>query len=199
MFGCIGGFVRLIFVVVILVVLGGAAYFFLSRSPEKATLKGGVAAVQEKVESVKLVAEVKTALSLRESFKSLDISVSAEKDVITLRGKVPSAEVSKTVEGVASSVPGVRQIVNFLEVDPAAGTAGSGDDRTMGEKMDDQTLELKVRAAFKLDKELSTASFEITSIRKSLRISSSTATAAQKKRAVEVARTVEGVVTAEAR
>ena len=43
------------------------------------------------------------------SLKNLDIAVSAERDVITLRGKVPSAEVGKTVESVVASVPGVRQ------------------------------------------------------------------------------------------
>jgi osmotically-inducible protein OsmY len=199
MFGCIGGLFRFVLVLVVVALLGGAAFYYLRLHPEKSPWKGGVATVQQKVETVKLGAEVRAALSLRESLKNLDIDVSAEKDVITLRGKVPSADVSKTVEAVASSVPGVRQVVNLLDIDPSAGTAASGDDRTMGERMDDQTLELKVRAAFKLDKELQSAAFEVTSIRKSLRLSSSTATAAQKKRAVEVARSVEGVVGAEVR
>ena len=153
MFGCIGGLFRFFFFAVVLALLGGAAYYYLSLHPEKAPWKGGVASVQEKVGTVRLAAEVKAALSLRESIKNLDISVSAEKDVVTLRGSVPSAEVAKTVEGVASSVPGVRQVVSFLQVDRAAGAASAGgDDRSIGQKVDDQALELKVRAAFKLDK-----------------------------------------------
>jgi osmotically-inducible protein OsmY len=126
--------------------------------------------------------------------------VSAEKDVVTLRGRVPSAEVSKTAEGIASSVPGVRQVVSFLEVDGSTGAASaSADERTIGEKLDDQALELKVRAAFKLDKDLGAAGFEVTAIRRALRLSSATATAAQKKHALDVARSVEGVVAAEVR
>lgn len=199
MFGCIGGLFRFVFVVVLLALLGGAAYYYLSLHPEKAPWKGGVATVQEKMGTVKLGAEVKAALSLRESLKNLDISVSAEKDVITLRGKVPTAEVSKTVEGIALSVPGVRQVVNFLEVDQAAGTSTPGDDRSIGEKVDDQALELKVRAAFKLDKELAGAGFEVTSIRRAVRLTSPAATTSQKKRAMDVARSVEGVASVDVR
>lgn len=194
MFGCIGGLFRLVFFVVVLALLGGVAYYYLKLHPEKAPWKGGVASVQEKVGTVKLGAEVKAALSLREALKNLDISVSAEKDVITLRGKVPSAEVGKTVEGVAASVPGVRQVVSFLEIDAAAGTEAKGaDDRTIGERVDDEALELKVRAAFKLDKDLAGAGFEVKAVRRHLQISSATATALQKKRAVEVAKSIEGV------
>ena len=193
MFGCIGGVFRLALLVVVLAVLG-AAVFYLRTNPDKAPWKGGVASVQEKVSTVRLGAEVRAALSLRESLKNLDISVSAEKDVVTLRGKVPSAEVSKTVESVASSVPGVRQVVNFLEIDNTVGTGSQeSDDRTIGERVDDEALELKVRAAFKLDKSLADAGFEVKAMKRVIRLASPSATAEQKKRAVEVARSIEGV------
>jgi hypothetical protein len=193
MFGCIGGVFRFFFVLVILALLG-AAVFYYQKNPDKAPWKGGVASVQEKVGTVKLGAEVRAALSLRESLKNLDISVSAEKDVVTLRGKVPNSEVSKTVESVASSVPGVRQVVNFLEIDNTAG-AGSqaSDDRTIGERVDDEALELKVRAAFKLDKSLADAGFEVKAMKRVVRLMSPSATAEQKKRALDVARSIEGV------
>jgi osmotically-inducible protein OsmY len=200
MLGCIGGLFRFAFVAVVLVLVGGGAYYYFKLHPEKAPWKGGVASVQEKVETVKLSAEVKAALSLRESLKNLDIDVSTERDVVTLRGKVPSAEVAKEVAGIASSVPGVRQVVSFLEVDRTAGASAAGaDDRSIGEKVDDQALELKVRAAFKLDRELASAGFEVTSMRRALRLSSGSASAAQKKRALDVARSVEGVASAELR
>jgi len=193
MFGCIGGVFRFFFVLVILALLG-AAVFYYQKNPDKAPWKGGVASVQEKVGTVKLGAEVRAALSLRESLKNLDISVSAEKDVVTLRGKVPNADVSKTVESVASSVPGVRQVVNFLEIDNTVG-AGSqaSDDRTIGERVDDEALELKVRAAFKLDKSLADAGFEVKAMKRVIRLTSPAATADQKKRALDVARSIEGV------
>jgi osmotically-inducible protein OsmY len=194
MFGCIGGVFRLFFVLVVLALLGGAAFYYLKVNPEKAPWKGGMASVQEKVETVKLGAEVKAALSLRESLKGLDLSVSAEKDVITLRGRVPSAEVSKAVEAVAASVPGVRQVVNFLEIDKTAGTRSEdNDDRTIGERVDDEALELKVRAAFRLDKDLASAGFEVKAMRRAIRLSSASASGEQKKRALEVARSIDGV------
>ncbi len=193
MFGCIGGVFRLFFLVLILALLGGAVYYY-QKNPDKAPFRGGVASVQEKVGTVKLGAEVRAALSLRESLKNLDISVSAEKDVVTLRGKVPNSEVSKTVESVASSVPGVRQVVNFLEIDNAAGARSQeSDDRTIGERMDDEALELKVRAAFKLDKSLADAGFEVTAMKRAIRLTSPSATVEQKKRALDVARSIQGV------
>jgi osmotically-inducible protein OsmY len=193
MFGCIGGVFRLVFVVVILALLGAAVYYY-QRNPDKAPWKGGVASVQEKVGTVKLGAEVRAAVSLRESLKNLDISVSAEKDVVTLRGKVQNSEVSRTVESVASSVPGVRQVVNFLEIDNTVGTVSQeSDDRTIGERVDDEALELKVRAAFKLDKSLADAGFEVKAMKRVIRLTSPSATAEQKKRALDVARSIEGV------
>lgn len=199
MFGCIGGLFRFVFIVVLLAVLGGGAYYYLKLHPEKAPWKGGVAAVQQKVETAKLSTEVKAALSLRESLKGSDIDVSGEKDVITLRGKVPTAEAVKTAETIAASVPGVRQVVNFLQVDTGAVAASDADGRSIGEKVDDEALELKVRAAFKLDRELVDAGFSVTSMRKALVLTSATATSAQKKRALVVARSVEGVAKAEVR
>lgn len=199
MFGCIGSLFRLAFLVVILAIVGGALYYYGKLHPEKAPWKGGVAGVQQKVETAKLAAEVKTALSLRESLKGGDIDVSAEKDVITLRGHVPTAEASKTAETVAASVPGVRQVVNFIEVRRADASNPAGDDRSLGEKVDDEGLELKVRAAFKLDRDLAEAGFSVTSFRKAVTVSSTTATAAQKKRAAVVAKSVEGVLKVEVR
>ncbi len=199
MFGCLFRFIRLIVILVVIALVVGGVLYYTKLHPESAPWKDGASAVKDKMATMSLAAQVKAALSLRESLKDLDISVGAEKDVVTLRGKAPSAEVSKTVEGVASSVPGVRQVVNFLEVDAMAGKRADGDDRSIGEKVDDEALELKIRAAFKLDKTLQDAGFEIKAMRRAVQLSSGTATADQKKRALEVARSVEGVSKVEVR
>ena len=199
MFGCLFRFIRLIVVLVVIALVVGGVLYYTKLHPESAPWKDGASAVKDKVATLSLAAQVKAALSLRESLKSLDIEVSAEKDVVTLRGKVPSADVSKTVESVALSVPGVRQVVNFLEVDAMAGKKADGDDRSIGEKVDDEAMELKVRAAFKLDKNLQDAGFEVKVMRRVIQLSSGAATADQKKRALEVARSVEGVLKVEVR
>jgi osmotically-inducible protein OsmY len=199
MFGCLFRFLRFAVFLAVLALLGAGVYYYTKLHPEKAPWKEGAAAVKDKVATMSLAAQVKAALSLRESLKGLDIEVAAEKDVVTLRGKVPSGETSKAVEGVASSVPGVRQVVNFLEVDATAGRRADGDDRSIGEKVDDEALELKVRAAFKLDRNLSEAGFDVKVLRRAVQLSSAAATADQKKRALEVARSVEGVSKVEVR
>ena len=200
LFGCLFRFIRLILVLAVIGLLAGGWYYYVKLHPERAPWKGGMAKVQDKVATAKLAAEVKAALSLRENLKTTDIDVSAEKDVVTLRGNVPSADVAKTAESVAGSVPGVRQVVNFLVVDPAAsGPRAGSDDRTMGERVDDEALELKIRAAFKLDRELSASTFEIVSKRRAVQITSATASGDLKKRAGEIARSVEGVASVDIR
>lgn len=200
MFGCLFGFVRTIAIVVVVALIGGVVYYYAKLHPEKAPWKDGASAVREKVETAKMGAEVKAALSLREAFKDLDISVSAEKDVVTLRGRVQSEEISGSVEKIAASVPGVRQVVNFLEIDAGAGRRGpSGDDRSLGERVDDEALELRIRAAFKLDRSLAGLSFEVSARRRVIRLSSESASPDQKKRALEVARSVQGVVSVDLR
>ena len=200
MFGCLFRFIRLLVFLIVLALIGaGAYYYYMKLRPGSAPWKDGASAVKDKMATMSLAAQVRAALSLRESLKDLDISVSAEKDVVTLRGKVPSAETAKTVESVASSVPGVRQVVSFLEVDPMAGKRADGDDRSIGEKVDDEALELKIRAAFKLDKALADAGFEVKVMRRTIQLSSGRATADQKQRALDVARSVEGVSRVEVR
>lgn len=199
MFGCLFRFVRLIIVLILLIGIGGAAYYYTKVHPERAPWKDGAAVVKDRVSTLTLAAQVKAALALRESLKDLDIEVSAEKDVVTLRGKAPSADLSRTVEAVAGSVSGVRQVVNFLEIDTAVAPRAAEDERTMGERVDDEALELKVRAAFKLDRDLASAGFEVKAMRRAIRLSSSAATAEQKKHALEVARSVEGVAKVEVR
>ena len=199
MFGCLFRFVRLILVLILVIGVGGAVYYYMRVHPERAPWTDGASAVKDKMATVTLAAQVKAALSLRESLKNLDISVGAEKDVVTLRGKAPSADVSRAVEGVALSVPGVRQVVNFLEIDAASAKKAPGDERSMGERVDVEALELKVRAAFKLDRELASAGFEVKAMRRAIQLSSPSATAEQKKRALDVARSVEGVAKAEVR
>lgn len=194
MFGCLFRFFRFVVLLIVLVLVGAGVYYYTKLHPERAPWKDGASAVKDKMATLTLAAQVKAAISLRESLKDLDIAVSAEKDVVTLRGKAPSVELSKAVEGVASSVPGVRQVVNFLEIDATAGKGAEGpDDRTVGERVDDEALELKIRAAFKLDKTLQDGGFEVKVVRRAVQLSSSAATAAQKNRALEVARSVEGV------
>lgn len=201
MFGCLFRLARVVVVLVVFALIGGAVYYYTKLHPERAPWKNGAAVVQDKMATAALTAQVKAALSLRESLKDLPVTVSSEKDVVTLRGRVPSSETAKAVEAVAASVPGVRQVVNFLEVDPTLtpGKPAAGDDRSIGERVDDEALELKIRAAFKLDKELAAAGFEVKAMRRVVHLGSASATPAQKEHALQVARSVEGVSSVELR
>ncbi len=47
-----------------------------------------------------------------------DVRVQVKDNVVTLRGMVRDAEAKSVAAGVARSVPGVREVKNFLEVRP---------------------------------------------------------------------------------
>ena len=201
MFGCLFRLARVMVFLVVFALIGGAVYFYTQLHPEKAPWKDGAAVVQNKMATAALTVQVKAALSLREALKDLPVTVSSEKDVVTLRGGVPSFDAAKAVEVVAASVPGVRQVVNLLEVDPnlTPGKQAPADDRSIGERVDDEALELKVRAAFKLDRALAEAGFEVKAVRRVVHLTSASAAPAQKEHALQVARSVEGVSSVELR
>lgn len=179
----------------LLILVGAIAFgvYYFKQHPEKAPWRSGFEGVKEKAESLTLGTQVKAALELRDAFKRLKIDVGTERDVVTLRGKVPSAALSREAEAVVAAVPGVRQVVNFLEIDEKAASDDKGDTRTMGERLDDEALEVKVRAAFKLDRELKDGSYKFSVLRKVVSIEGAFKSDAERKHAESVARAVQGV------
>jgi len=59
---------------------------------------------------------VKTALALSKRIPSDKINVDSERDVVTLRGEVPSDEIKDLAETRARDVPGVSEVHNQLYV-----------------------------------------------------------------------------------
>lgn len=194
--GCVFGLVRWILGLVLLAALAGAAYVYVRSNPDrfKGGIEGAVEGVKGQAEEVALTTRVKAAIGLRDAFRNLEIAVSSERGVVTVRGRVPSDGLRNELASVVAAVPGVSQVVNFVEVDSRVTTSGSvpSDTRTAGERLDDEALELKIRAAFELDRDLKDAEISVTSYRRDVTLFTGAADA-RLKRAEAVVRSISGV------
>lgn len=178
----------------ILVGLVGLGYYYRKANPG-AMPPRSLQEAQEQLKDVALTGAVKTALSLHRSLRPYTISVSTEGGIVTLRGELPRAELSAAATRVAAAVPDVRQVVSHLKVNEAAAvvSSASDDDRSMGERLDDETLEVQVRIAFSLDRNLKDSKIEVESRKKEVRLSGTVKDAAQRRMAVRTAGEIAGV------
>lgn len=75
-------------------------------------------AVSTGAHSATLTTKVKTALAKDAGFRTLgDIDVDSKDGVVTLKGKVDSADAKKKAETIAKQVDGVKSVKNQLKVE----------------------------------------------------------------------------------
>jgi len=85
-----------------------------ARSDVNSTFQSAVYAAKETSRDAALTAKVKTALSLSKRIPSNRINVDSQGDVVTLRGEVPSQQLSDLAESIARDVPGVSDVHNHI-------------------------------------------------------------------------------------
>jgi len=137
---------------------------------------------------------VRGAFKLNRHLKPHRIDVETEAGVVTLRGEVPREELRELAGDVAAAVPTVQQVVNHVRVDSEASAAPAPNERTLGESLDDETLEIRVRLAFSLNRELEGTDIEVSAFRREIVLAGRVATEAQQRLAVRIARDTPGVV-----
>lgn len=178
----------------ILAALVGGGYYYWKGNPGAAPPRS-LGEAQQQLKDVALTGAVKTALSLHKSLKPHAVAVRTEDAIVTLRGEVPSAQLATAAERVASAVPDVRQVVNHLKVNPAVAdvSTDAGDQRSLGERLDDEALELQLRMAFSLDRNLKDAAIDVESWKKEVRLSGTVPSTEVLWLAVQTASDVAGV------
>ena len=178
----------------ILIGLAGGGYYYWKSNPGAAPPRS-LQEAQEQLKDVALTGAVKTAFSLHKSLRPYPIRVSTEGGIVSLRGELPRAELRTAAERVAAAVPDVRQVVNHLKVNGAAASVSKDpdDDRSIGERLDDEALEVKLRMAFSLDRNLRDAEIDVVSRKQEVRLSGTLKSAEQKRLAVQTAGEISGV------
>jgi hyperosmotically inducible periplasmic protein len=179
-----------LFILVVLVVAGAAALYYWKARHGSLT-QGFGAALSEEFRDARTTAAVRAAFRLNQALEDQPISVSSEDGVVTLRGGVASAAGRVRAEQVAGATPGVRQVVNHLKI-VATLVPSPGDARTLGEGLDDRSLEVRVRLALKLNRALEGSAIEVAVFRREVTLSGEVATRAQREEALRTARETPG-------
>jgi len=183
--------IRRLFALVILLGLAVLGLYYWRHGPA-GLRSANMRQVGQDLEDVALTGAVRAALGLNRTLKPYAIEASAENGVVTLRGEVPSVEVRQTAEAVAGSVPKAKRVSNELKVNPATRGEPSAE-RTMGEVVDDQTLEVQVKMALSLNKALEGSHIDVKVYRKAVTLSGDVKDPAQRGIALETARQTAGV------
>jgi len=181
---------RRLFALMFLLALLGAALYYSGLLPRN-FLPRGLGPMAHRLGEAKVTAAVKAALRLNRLTKDAAIDVSSEDGVVTLRGEVGSDEAQKSAEQVAGAVPEVRQVVSHLKV--VAGPDRPAEGRSLGESLDDRALEVGVRLALSLRRELQGSDIEVRAFRRQVTLTGEARSEAAHRVAVDTARETDGV------
>lgn len=183
----------LAFLALLALVAGGVYYWRIQTPAERTPLRPeSLGQVGRTLRDTALEGQVKAAFELDRSLKTLPIAIDVDSGVVTLDGRVSDESLKSRAEGVAAAVPDVRQVVNRVEVDPDA-IAPAEPGRSLGESLDDTKLEVQLRLAFSLRRELSGTDLSISSYRREVTLTGEVSSDAQRRLAVEVAANTDGV------
>jgi hyperosmotically inducible protein len=130
--------------------------------------------------------KTKLALMTTEGIDTWDLNVDTVQGVVTLHGKVATAEAKQKAESVAQGVEGVKNVKDLLQVVPKP-------QRDVVDKSDD-AIKDSVKKAFDADQLVKNSSISVASVNKGVVLLSGSAKSLDAHlRAVELAREVAGV------
>jgi osmotically-inducible protein OsmY len=190
---------RLLSLVIILVVLFVAYEYWQTGRFSLPTLENikslrtpDLKKLPEGLKDAAITGSVRTALSLNRELAPYKVEVEAKDAVVVLKGALPSADLKGMAKQVAEAVPNVKSVSDEIKVDPQVAPAPEPD-RTMGERLDDESLIVQVKLALSLKKELDGASIHVDAFKKAVTLSG-TATPPQKVLALKTASDTPGVL-----
>lgn len=182
---------RLFALCILVALVGGGLYYWRhgGRLPEVEDL----GEVGDRLKDATTTGAVKGAFELNRHLARLEIEVETEGGVVTLRGHVPAEEAQRLAEEVAASVPNVTQVVNHLKVSGSEPETRPGSDRTLGESLDDRALEVRLRLAFSLDRNLDGTHLKAKAYRREVVLTGEVRNDRQRAEALRIARDLPGV------
>jgi osmotically-inducible protein OsmY len=181
---------RRLFTLVVLLALLAAGLYYLKLLPAGLVPKD-LGLFGQRLEETRLTASVKAALRLNRLTRDGRVDVSSEEGVVTLRGEVGSGEAAEAAARVAGAVPDVKQVVSHLKVvaSPPPGAEG----RSLGESLDDRALEVEVRLALSLRRELRFSDIEVRAFRRQVTLAGEVGSDVARQVAVQTTRETAGV------
>lgn len=158
------------------VLVGGGAYegYKVATDPRS---------VGTQVDDAVITTKVKTKLIEDPITKARKIDVDTVNGVVTLTGLVDSEEEIQRAVAIAQSVPGVKRVVNNLRVGK----------RGIKSYLSDKEITAKIKAKFIADPEIKAFSIDVDTVNGVVTLTGIVDREEQKRRAVEIAKGVDGV------
>ena len=184
--------IRRLFALVILLAFAAAGLYYWKNRTGGLELPGlpkRMAQLQTNLKDATVTTAVLAAFNLNRATARLDLHASTRDGVVTLKGLVPDEAARDAAVRVASSVPEVARVESELKT---GGPAPAGD-RSVLESLDDEKLELQVKAALSLNKQLRELPLKTKAFKGAVTLSGDVPTEAQKTLALQVAGDTPGV------
>ena len=172
----------------LLVVVLVAAYYLFTKN---ASVQNAFHAVKDSTQDATTTSRVRTALLLSKHVSPYDIKVETTQSEVTLDGQVPSEQIKAVAGAIALDTSGVKAVHNNLGINPS--TARNPETQGLGERVAD--LEIKTLVSEDLSKNADLAGKHIATDVKSrtVTLSGTVETSAQKNQAEQIAWKVTGV------
>lgn len=179
---------RLVSALLLLVVLLGAAYYVFTRN---ASVQNALHVVKESTQDATTTSRVRTALLLSKHVSPFDIKVQTTQAEVTLDGQVPSEQIKAVAGAIALDTSGVKEVHNNLGINPS--TARNPETEGLGERVADLEIKTLVSEDLSQNAELAEKHIATDVKNRTVTLSGTVETAAQKNRAEQIAWQVTGV------
>lgn len=189
--------VRKILIVVLALVAIGLALFSYSKYYARKDVTSVPKDVSRMVNDARLTASVKTALALNRHFKNAEIGVSVTDGTVSLTGSVGTDIQRQLAEEITLSIRGAKKVQNNLVVNKMLSLRPDVQERSLGEKLDDLTIEASIKTAFMLNNNIKAHSIDVSSNRGAVTLTGAVDSPAEAELARKIAEDVEGVVSVE--
>ena len=138
--------------------------------------------------------KVKAKLAAANDVPASKIEVTTRNGVVTLTGNVDNAQVKERALQLARETKGVTDVVDMISVQTAEGTGNAPEpDRSMGEKIDDAGITMKVKANLLDDPVVKGLRIDVDTREGVVYLTGNVANENEKEQAIRVARGTEGV------
>ena len=156
-----------------------------SQAPDTTGAAAPATTVGTEIDDGVLTTRIKSALLDDATVKSFDLKVETRKGEVLLSGFVDNASQMERAVAVTRAISGVKNIENKMSV--------KASDTTVGNKLDDAVITTKVKTALLADTSIKSLDIGVVTRKGEVQLSGFVNNQTQIRRAVEVARAIEGV------
>ena len=175
---------KLVGVVILLVLVAGVGFYIYNNGLRRPT---SIRALFSPSGDVDATRKVKTALGLSKRLAGFDIGVSTSEGVVTLTGQVPSEDTKSLAGEIARDTAGIAEVRNEISVDPAAQPS------TESVHVEDLEIRVAILESLAHSRELVGKNVDVKVENRTVTLSGSVETPAQRSGVEQLAGAVDGV------